>query len=559
MRSTEQDQDGSDGSDDGSDSEDEEDDTEQPTAASTEPTTAAQPSTTSPILTLLFLHLQTACTSNPSAYPTILLLLSTIPSNILSPTSETLHLLFENFWSALESRALSAGAVVSPSSKASPTEEWAAALLECLVLESGAMLKAGVEEAEVQQLVREWVGRMWLAFLGFDPTAPATGVEGKRRPRAIATPALATSLANTLAKLGARDDGGAALFEAAWEPVAASSAALVAAASVGEGTVELGGLAMGVNALAGSGSEVLREKGSELAVQCVRSAVEGVSQAEGGERSARLLQFAMDVREVVQEDAFVLEVRLSMRHGRDSRLLTFDFSAQAFDSLATSQLATLLADSTTTTLALTFLTSYLPSTSPVSRSAIWSSLYAPSPPSAAVLLRLVEAVSEGQLDVEGFPEAGLESWVLEVAGRVFGEGDEFEESEVEVLKRVMVQPRAFSLSRFFSPCGLADPSARRAVRARCPSLGPSRHARCPPTTSRTFRHCRFLPRQPRNDSRRPRRPDSSPGALPSGRLGGRRSSRARAGERGLPSSGPVRGRVRAAQLSGRGSGRGVAA
>lgn len=118
---------------------------------------------------------------------------------------------------------------------------------------------------------------------------------------------------------------------------------------------------------------------------------------------------------------------------------------QALDDLASNHLSSLLYSSSSTALALEFLTDHLSSTSPESRDAIWASLFV-SPPSSAILIKLINAVGEGALPAE-MPSAGLDSMMLEFAARVLGnDTGAYSVVELEILMRLMVEPRAFLCS-----------------------------------------------------------------------------------------------------------------
>lgn len=157
-----------------------------------------------PTLSLLFTHLSLACTGHPQSYPTILLLLSTLPSSVLPPTHDALSTLFEAFWSAWGGRALAVGMIGSINTSG-PTaiEEFVGALLECVLWMVGAAQKnqEEVEGANVaEEIVTEWIGRVWSTYLGL-------GENGKKSHKGIATPRVAELIGNALAKLAARDEG----------------------------------------------------------------------------------------------------------------------------------------------------------------------------------------------------------------------------------------------------------------------------------------------------------------------------------------------------------------
>lgn len=178
------------------DSSDNDSDSESTAAPLPTPTSSAF--TPSPTLSLLLTHLTLSCTSHPTSYPTILLLLSTLPSSVLPPTPEALSLLFESFWAAWGGRALTIGVGAGVTA----TEEWAKALLECVVFEA-------VRAEEGADLVREWVGRMWRTYLGEEG-------DGAKVLKALRTERVAEQLANTFTKLAGRDEGEFLLAGSEW-------------------------------------------------------------------------------------------------------------------------------------------------------------------------------------------------------------------------------------------------------------------------------------------------------------------------------------------------------
>ena len=184
-----------------SDDEEEEEDSESapvvveiPAAESSLPSSTFTPS---PTLALFLTHLTLACSGNPQSYPTILLLLSTLPDSVLPPTSAASGLLFESFWAAWGGRALAIGAIGSNSSSTSSIEEFVTALLECLVWQSNSLTKAGVSTVD---LVVEWIGRVWSTYLGAESDSP-------KLHKGIATIKVADQVLATLNKLAARSEG----------------------------------------------------------------------------------------------------------------------------------------------------------------------------------------------------------------------------------------------------------------------------------------------------------------------------------------------------------------
>lgn len=108
-------------------------------------------------------------------------------------------------------------------------------------------------------------------------------------------------------------------------------------------------------------------------------------------------------------------------------------NTQILDDMARSHLPGLLAKSPA---ALSLFVSRLavPSTQ---RDTLWRSLFSP-PPAPAVLLRLVDAVSESGLAGE-LPSADLDSHVREMATRVLTDAHE-QADELDLLRRIVVQP-----------------------------------------------------------------------------------------------------------------------
>ncbi|KAI5475113.1 ubiquitin-protein ligase E3 [Pseudohyphozyma bogoriensis] len=400
-----------------SDSEDDSD-AEEEDAATPEPTPST--STTfvpSPTLNLLLTHLTLGCTSQPSSYPTILLLLSTLPPSILPPTYDSLSLLFEFFWAAWGGRALASAMLGSgtntPTSSSAPKtaiEEFVVAFLECLLFEAAKVSKLEEEGSKevAKKLVDEWIARIWKTFLGVEEG------EGRKRSKGTATKRVAEAIASSLGKLSAASDD---LFAAPWTTVKTTSLAVFADS---DPSFSLPPLALALNAFMSTTSpETLVVSGRALASQCVQDAAKGIVQDGDGTRVGSFLAFVGEVREVVKDDADAI---------------------QALDDLSSSYIPTLLATPLDSTLPLTFLAEQLSSASPTSRTAIWTSLFA-SPPTPAVLVKLIESVAAGKIP-ESLPSAGLDEVVLELAQKVLG-GGTVEKDEEAVVTYLIAQPHPF--------------------------------------------------------------------------------------------------------------------
>ncbi|GAA5950000.1 hypothetical protein JCM21900_001361 [Sporobolomyces salmonicolor] len=382
----------------------------------------------SPTLSLLLTHLSLACTSHPLAlYPTILLLLSTLPRSSLPVSGPlagpALNTLFEHFWAAHSARALAVGGRPA-------TDAWVAALLECLAFEVSKV----EDEAVAQDLASEWTGRMLRAFLG-------VGEDGREAKGRLAGRRVAGEVEKCLGRFA-----GKSVYEGVWRKVEEATWGVFGAEA---GEKSLPALGLTLQAFVGSASDMVRQKGRDLAKEAVKRAVTAVQQLGEGEGASQgreeLLMFLGDAKELVKDDAEV---------------------EQLLDDLAVQQLPAYLS---TSPAALSVLTSHLSSTSRSSRSSIWYSLFA-SPPSPSVLLKLIAALAETGLAGE-LPSANLDEEVRQIAQRVLGDEPKGTEDELEVLRRVMLQPQPFIDASL--PAGLLDLAASSLVRLSLDALSSS--------------------------------------------------------------------------------------
>ncbi|BGP23081.1 ubiquitin-protein ligase E3 [Rhodotorula toruloides] len=356
--------------------------------------TAAANFSPSPTLSLFFQHLSSGCSSHPtSLYPTILLLLSTIPSSLLPATRAALPALFTSFWSAHSSRALAINGRFA-------IDAWISAFLECLLYS----LSKVEDSATVVELAKEWVGgKVWRAYLG-------RLEEGEGRP--IASKKIASEIQVALSRLAAKDDKGA--FEAVWKVVVKGAMDVLAGEADGW-AISLPSVAMALQTFGESKSEVVREKGNALAKDCLEAAVRRVPQEEKLEAKEELLRFVLDTKELLKND---------------------EQTMQSLDELARSHLPPLFP---TSPLALSVFASHLASSSTSSRAETWTSLF-PTPPSTGTLLRLVDAVTDTGLAGD-LPSAGLDEHVKEIAGRVLAPDARYDGDDLELVRRVMLQPQ----------------------------------------------------------------------------------------------------------------------
>ncbi|GAA6034281.1 hypothetical protein JCM8097_003822 [Rhodosporidiobolus ruineniae] len=364
--------------------------TDSPAEEKEEDVAASSAFTPSATLTLFLTHLSLGCSSHPtSLYPTILLLLSTLPTSVLPPTPEALSLLFEHFWAAHASRALSVGGRLA-------VDAWAAAFLECLVFELARLDSTEAQEA----LAKEWLaGRMWSVFLGLGEEKPV----GNRK--------IAGGVEKVLVRVQSK--AGEAVFATVWAEM--QREALGVFAALPGASTSLTPLALALQAFAASKDEGLQTRAAELAAQSVQAAVGRVQQAEEAKEKDDLLHFVAEVKDLVKGDEAV---------------------SQLLDELALSALSSLLPSSIT---ALSLLISHLESTSSNSRDKIWSSLLT-TPPAPAVLLSLLDALPASL--VSSLPSADLDAHLLALAtGRVFAtDGAHSSPAELSLLQRLVLSP-----------------------------------------------------------------------------------------------------------------------
>ncbi|GAA5878216.1 hypothetical protein JCM16303_002689 [Sporobolomyces ruberrimus] len=350
----------------------------------------------SPTLTRLFTHLTLACSSHPSAlYPTILLLLSTIPASILPVAGPhalpALSLLFENFYSAYSSRAVTIGGAQS-------SEAWLGALLECLVF-----VTSKVDDVELSKdLSREWVGRAWKAYLNVGEESKTRGLASRRT---------AEELEKTLTRFAARDDKAA--FEAVWEVIEQEAARLFS--QEGTSGKSLEALVMALKAIPRSNSEEVSRRGTSLAKGQLQGAITSIQQGreEGREDS---LKFIASTKDLVKEDQAI---------------------QQQLDDLCLQHLPAYVSTSANT---LSLLVSHLGTTSRTSQSSIWQSLFATSP-APTVFLSLIDAISHTDLARE-LPSAELDTEVTQIAQKILSTGRSTED-ELDILRQIMLRPEPF--------------------------------------------------------------------------------------------------------------------
>lgn len=452
-------------SEDSEDEDEEEDESAPPIeeSATTTPAESTLPPSSfrpSPTLSLFLTHLTLACTGNPQSYPTILLLLSTLPHAVLPPSLPASGLLFDSFWAAWGGRALAIGAIGSNPTSISPIEEFVTALLECIVWQTNALTKAG---ESVTELVVEWIGRVWRTYLGQESDSP-------KLHKGIATARVADQVLATLAKLSARSEGTSLRFVSkqslifnsvdvsnnAW--TTAIAPASISAVSDTR-SASLPPLASALVRFAASDSTIA-SLARPLAVQCVAVAVIKIISSNDPTKTNSLLSFVEALRSVASSVSGTVDVSPPLDwHGTSLTL-----ASQLLDTFVLQQIPALLSSPSSTS-ALHFLTDHLASTSPAARASIWSSVFTNRLPSP-VMLQLIRAADDGTLP-DDFANAELDEVVLEAAERVLGDSlDDTFAVDFEIVSRLMSRPgqRSSSLEVRFDSDELFRRTLRRSYR-----------------------------------------------------------------------------------------------
>ncbi|KAK4053203.1 hypothetical protein OIV83_001938 [Microbotryomycetes sp. JL201] len=345
----------------------------------------------------LYQHLTLACSGHPHLYPTILLLLSTIPPAVLPPTFDAFSFLFESFWAAWGGRALSG---ITPSASSSAVLDFVNAFLECLLYELTALAKADDGGAEAARLAQNWFGRLYSTFLGL-------AGDSQRQHASIATRAAAVSQANFLAQL--RD------LESVWTVVEERSGQALSHDEA------LQALSVALVAFVENGSDAVVQRGQQLAANSVRAVANALMQDGAGDRVASRLEFLRATRRVC---------------GPSSEAQT------ALESLARDHVSAMLQSPAIRDAAFPLLLDLLGEADSSSRASVWSSLFAPKLP-MAVIKELVRAVKTGSIPPD-LPSAGLDDRMTEIAGCVVSDDStSFSAVELDVLMDLVVQPEPF--------------------------------------------------------------------------------------------------------------------
>ncbi|GJN88290.1 hypothetical protein Rhopal_001255-T1 [Rhodotorula paludigena] len=352
----------------------------------------------SPSISLFLQHLTLGCSGHPTAlYPTIVLLLSTLPAPFDPPLPPaSISLLFESFWAAHSSRALAIGGRLA-------LDSFASALLECLAFS----LSPAADPSLAAEQARVWVAeRIWRSYLG-RATPDAEGAGKSLGP----SRKVAQALAQTLDRFAARPDR--SVYDALW--AAMRDEALAAARGEdGQDVQALVPLGGALRAFCAAKEEIVCEAAKTLVRECVQSALLGVQQGKESAREERL-RFVLDVKDLVEGDVEI---------------------GQLLDDFARTSLPALLP---TSPVALSLFTAHLASSAPDSRAAAWQALFA-SPPTPSVLLKVVDAVTDAGLAAD-LPSAEQDERIRTIAGMVLAPEARYDSDELELLRRVVLQPQ----------------------------------------------------------------------------------------------------------------------
>ncbi|KAK1235775.1 hypothetical protein PQX77_000989 [Marasmius sp. AFHP31] len=228
--------------------------------------------------------LQLGCGGSPiQGYPTIVIVLSTIPSEILNstttPSSTSTHTLddfFTSFWGAIDGRALSG------LQRSTASAKFLGALLECLVFLVRRFWKASEPESEfVRTLVKTQLERVWTELVG-GTLKVEPKVVGER-------------VCRTLEELERVDEGS---WQAAWE---------LQSTSVKDTSVQAPSLVCNILSAFIGGSGKVQEVGRELMRDVVNVALDGYQAAlntlaESNEKVKSYTEFFVSAFEILGKD-----------------------------------------------------------------------------------------------------------------------------------------------------------------------------------------------------------------------------------------------------------------
>ncbi|KAL0570451.1 hypothetical protein V5O48_011508 [Marasmius crinis-equi] len=353
--------------------------------------------------------LQLGCGGSPiQGYPTIVIILSTIPSEILTSTpSHSLDDFFEAFWAAVDGRALSS------LQRAAASEGFLSALLECLVFlvrrnqRASLFPEASNAEEAVKGLIRGQLERVWAELV--------KGTSGLKVEGRVA----GGLLCRTFGELEKIDEG---LWESSWETLATcikntstKAEAPTLVCSVLSTFIDPGQKA----------PEKVREAGRVLLHDAVKAALDELESAEAGSEKTK------------HTEVFIYALTSESR-AFGEEVLGDSVFAERIDQLVNRNAYTLLSSSPSPSLLLAYLSS--PLIPEEKRQVCWQGLLlgvSGSGHPETDMSRLLDAV-EASGRFRFFRPKGDE--MDEVVGRLLVEALGGSHANVVVLRRVLKNP-----------------------------------------------------------------------------------------------------------------------
>ncbi|KAM0747033.1 hypothetical protein T439DRAFT_104716 [Meredithblackwellia eburnea MCA 4105] len=379
----------------------------EPSASATSKTPADAPTpppTPNPAIQSLLHHLSLGCTFNPSLYPTILLLLSTIPASLLpSP-----NLFFETFWSAWGSRAL-----IGMGAEA----EFVRALGEGLGYYS-TVFPEGERGEEMTQLRREMVGRCWTVLVG----APGGEVVGKnvgKRDRNAVAGVLREGLERWAAK--SQD-----VFDPIFDKISTISLELLVPSDPTLTLLPLDALPASLLVLSSTSNPLLATRTKALVGELVKIALSQLG-TRGGAGEERWINFVRPVLPIIAGE-------------KDVEKVVGVFSTQSLPALLRS--ASVSTRKASLPLLVSLLTS--PSEDVEKKGEIWISVFSNSSGTSNLDIETVLGLLNAGLITDDLPNVGewmdeiVLAWGLSCIGPDGGK-----EKELEAVKTILRCPHPF--------------------------------------------------------------------------------------------------------------------
>jgi hypothetical protein len=270
--------------------------------------------TPTPTVSLFLLHFSSSCSNHPSNYPTILLLLATLPATILPRNFDTLSILFDSFWSPWikQDRSLLIGGYKA-------IGELVAAFTECLLWEIGGLMKSSKEDKIAKELIEIQLVRIWRGYLGIDVVE-----SGSKRSRGLSSDHVVILFKTCLEKLASKYSSEfkisvgflglpdqvytSELFDIAWSQVCDVSLSILTSS---DSTLSLPLLSSALISFTKDSIPSLIESSQTLAIASTLQAcknLNGTESSDDFERRIPPMEFIFALRERVEEDAKTLGV-----------------------------------------------------------------------------------------------------------------------------------------------------------------------------------------------------------------------------------------------------------